>query len=80
MKKKKMTVIIREIVGVDTINFSKLHVFASEDSARKFFYSEIGAFLYGIDDIVDIFKSETENTQQLDIFCRGYYRQFILLH
>lgn len=80
MKKKKMTVIIREIIGVDTINFSKLYVFASEESARKFFHSKIGAFLYDIDDIEDIYKTETENTQQLDIFCRGYHRQFILLH
>lgn len=80
MKKKKLTVTIREIVGVNTIRFSKLHLFACEESARQFFYSEIGAFLYGIDDIVDIYKTDTEISHELTIFCRGFYRQFTLLY
>lgn len=76
--KKKLTVTIREIVGSDTINFSKIYVFCSEDSAKKFFYSKIGEFLYSIDDIYDIYKCETDNKMQLDIFCRGFVRNFIL--
>ena len=77
--KKKFCVIVREFVGIDTIRFSKIYKFPCEESALKFFYSEIGSFLYSIDDIYDIFKSETDNKMQLDIFCRGFYRQFILL-
>lgn len=79
MEKKEFKVFICEVVGFDTINFTRVYKFSSKALARKFFYSSIGSFLYGIDEIEDIFKSETENKQQLDIFCRGYVRKFILL-
>lgn len=78
--KKEFKVIIREVVGIDTINFSKVAVFRSEDSAKEYFYSKIGAFLYSIDDIYDIYKCETDNKMQLDIFCRGFVRNFILIY
>lgn len=77
--KKKISVIVREIVGTDKIRFSMIYKFPCEESALKFFHSQIGAFLYSIDDLYDIYKSETDNKMQLDIFCRGFCRQFILL-
>ena len=77
--KKKFRVIVRELTETNTIIFSKTFGFSSFENSAKFFYSEIGSFLYSIDDLYDIFKSETDNKMQLDIFCRGYYRQFILL-
>lgn len=77
--KKKFCVIVREIVGNDSIRFSKVYDFPCEESALKFFYTEIGSFLYSIDDIYNIFKSETDNKMQLDIFCRGFHRHFMLL-
>lgn len=79
MKKKEFKVIVREVVGIDTINFSKTNVFPFEIMAKDFFHSEIGSFLYSIDDIEDIFKSESDNKFELTIFCRGFYRKFILL-
>ncbi len=77
--KKKFRVIVREIVGTETIVFSKVYDFPCLESARKFFYTEIGSFLYSIDDIYNIFKCENDNKMQLDIFCRGFHRHFILL-
>ena len=76
--KKKFRVIVREIVGTDSIGFSKVYDFPCLERARMFFYTAIGDFLYNIDDLEDIYKRETEDTSQLDVFCRGFYRQFIL--
>lgn len=78
MEKKDFKVIICEIVGFDTINYKGVYSFCTLASARKFFYSSIGSFLYRIDEIEDIYKCETDNKEQLDIFCRGYRRMFIL--
>lgn len=77
--KKKFSVTIREIIGTDSIRFSTNYGFSTLSSAQEFFYAQIGAFLYSIDDIYNIFKSETDNKMQLDIFCRGFHRHFILL-
>lgn len=78
--KKKFRVTVREVVGVSTTRFSKIYDFPCEESARKFFYSEIGGFLYSIDDIVDIYKTVTDISDELTIFCRGSYRQFTLMY
>lgn len=79
MKKKKFIVTVRQVSGTSTVLFSRTYNFSSELDASKFFYSAIGSFLYSIDDIVDIYKTDTEISQELTIFCRGFYRQFTLL-
>lgn len=82
--KKKFRVIVREFSGtcidIDNIIFSRIYDFSHEHLANQFFYNAIGSFIYAIDDIEDIFKLETDDKKQLDIFCRGFVRRFILIH
>lgn len=85
--KKKYRVITREYLGsgVDSINIgnitsSRFFDFSDELLAKQFFYKEIGSFLYAIEDIEDIFKLESKNKKQLDFFCPGFVRRFILIY